>query len=484
MFFPEEMIEVELIVPEENAVAVTNMLAEEGVFHQVDAGYVKSNEEAGPAVAASDWQQRASAFAALERRLLTIMDVLGVEEGVPLPDSDAITDVEAVRPDVERLEKQVQDVTGDLEAEQKRREQLQSYIQQLEPIKQVEVPVNLLRHPSYVFSVLGIIPEDHLTRLETSLTHIPFVLVTLLKDNRRAVVVLAGMQQHADILDRAARSAYLNPLNLPDEYQGTPQQIIDALQAEIAQMHQHAVEREGAISELRKQHQEQLQTLLWRVRTGRLLSDALARVGRLRYTCLIVGWVPTARLDALTQQLKQVTDDVLIETTPVSRSHAGQDVPVALKSPGILGAFRVLVTIYGRPRYEEIDPTIFIAVTFPLLFGAMFGDVGHGLLLALLGGLLASRKVRALRGLAELGPIIIICGLVAAVFGLLYGSVFGVEGILPALWFRPLDNIMSILTTTIGAGVVLLSLGFILGIINACVARDWGALIVGHNGIA
>jgi V/A-type H+-transporting ATPase subunit I len=481
MFFPEEMIEVELIVPEENAVAVTNMLAEEGMFHQVDASYVKSN---GGVEATNGWQQKASAFAALERKLQSIMDILGVQEGTPPAEADAIIDVESVRPAVERLEKQVQDVTGDLGAEQKRQEQLQSYIQQLEPIKQVAVPVNLMRHPNYVFSVLGLIPGDHLARLETSLAHIPFELVTLWKDNQRAVVVLAGMQQHADILERAARSAYLNPLNLPEEYQGTPRQIIDALQTEIAQMHQRAAEREGAISELREQRREQLQALLWRVRTGRLLADALARVGRLRYTCLIVGWVPAARLDALTQQLKQVTDDVLIETTPVNRGRAGRDVPVALKSPGILGAFRLLVTIYGRPRYEEIDPTIFIAVTFPLLFGAMFGDVGHGLVLALLGGLLASRKVRALRGLAELGTVITICGLVAAVFGLLYGSVFGVEGVLPALWLHPLDNIMGILMTTIGAGVVLLSLGFILGIINACVARDWGVLIVGHNGIA
>jgi V/A-type H+-transporting ATPase subunit I len=481
MFFPEEMIEVEFIVPEENAVAVTNMLAEEGTFHQVDSSYVKLN---GGASVTNGWQQRASAFAALERKLLSIMDILGVGEGIPPADSDAITDVEAVRPAVERLAQQVQDVIGDLAGEQRRQEQLQGYIQQLEPIKQVAVPVNLLRHPNYVFSMLGVIPVDHMARLETSLAHIPFMLVTLWKDNQRAVVVLAGMQQHADILDRAARSAYLNPLNLPGEYQGTPQQIIDALQAEIARMRQHAAEREGAISELREQRQEQLRTLLWRVRTGRLLADALARVGRLRYTCLIVGWMPAARLDALTQQLKHVSDDVLVETTPVSRGRAGRDVPVALKSPGILGAFRLLVTIYGRPRYEEIDPTIFIAVTFPLLFGAMFGDVGHGLVLALLGGLLASRKVRALRGLAELGTVITICGLVAAVFGLLYGSVFGMEDALPALWLHPLDNIMSILMTTVGAGVVLLSLGFILGIINACVARDWGALIVGHNGIA
>jgi V/A-type H+-transporting ATPase subunit I len=481
MFFPQEMTEVELIVPEEKAVAVTNVLAEAGTFHQVDASYVKLN---GGAVPADGWQQRAAAFAALERKLLSIMDTLGVDEGSPPGDSDAITDVEAVRPAAERLERQVQEVVGDLEDERKRQEQLQSYIQQLEPLKQVAVPVNLLRHPHYVFSTLGVIPVDHLARLETSLAHVPFILVTLWKDNQRAVVVLAGMQQHADVLERAARSAYLNPLNLPEEYQGTPQQIIDALEAEIARICQHAAEREGAICELRAQRQEQLQTLLWRVRTGRLLADALSRVGRLRYTCLMVGWVPKARLDVLTRQLKRVSDDVLVETTPVDRGRASHDVPVALESPGILGAFRTLVNIYGRPRYEEIDPTIFIALTFPLLFGAMFGDLGHGLVLALLGGLLASRRVRALRGLADLGTVVAICGLVAAAFGLLYGSVFGVEDVLPALWLHPLDNIMSILVTTVGAGAVLLSLGFILGIINACVARDWGALIVGHNGIA
>jgi V/A-type H+-transporting ATPase subunit I len=104
--------------------------------------------------------------------------------------------------------------------------------------------------------------------------------------------------------------------------------------------------------------------------------------------------------------------------------------------------------------------------------------------LTLLGGLLASRKVRALRGLADMGTIIAVCGLVATVFGFLYGSVFGMENVLPALWLHPLENIMQILMTTIGVGVGLLSLGFLLGIINAWVAHDWGRLLFGHNGIA
>jgi V/A-type H+-transporting ATPase subunit I len=143
-----------------------------------------------------------------------------------------------------------------------------------------------------------------------------------------------------------------------------------------------------------------------------------------------------------------------------------------------------LVVTFSQPRYEELDPTFIIAVTFPLLFGAMFGDVGHGLLLALLGGLLVSRKVPALRGLAGLGGLVIACGLVATLFGFLYGSIFGMENILPALWLHPMDNIMEILLITIGAGVVLLSIGFIIGILNAWVVHDWGRLLFDRNGIA
>ncbi len=144
----------------------------------------------------------------------------------------------------------------------------------------------------------------------------------------------------------------------------------------------------------------------------------------------------------------------------------------------------MLVTTYARPRYGELDPTWLIALTFPLLFGAMFGDVGHGLLLAGLGALILSGKVKALKSLGSLGGLIIICGLVAAVFGLLYGSLFGYEDIIPALWLQPSHDPLTILGVAVGAGVVLLTLGFLIGIFNAIISRDWPHLIFGHNGIA
>lgn len=482
MFYPQEMTEIELIVPEKDALAVTSTLADQGVFHQVDAGYL-SSEVASDST--SDWRAKSATYAALERQLLAAMKALSVKEGEPPPSGSAsMVEVEAVRPTAERLEQEVEGVIKELADKQTQLEQLQGYIRQLEPIAGVNVEVGALRNLRYVFTMLGTMPVDNVKRLGTSLARTPVVLLTLRQDSRQAVVLLLGTQRDADILERAARSAYLNPLGLPDDCHGTPREIAEALSADVDRIQQHIAEQRDTMTELRETRREQLQTLLWRLRASRMLADAMVHFGKLRYTYLIVGWVPTSNLDALTQRLRRVSEDILIEATPSRRGQMDRDVPVALANPGILGAFQQLVTTYGRPRYAEVDPTFLLTLTFPLLFGAMFGDVGHGLVLVLVGGLLASRKVRPLRGLASLGTVIAVCGLVAIAFGFLYGSVFGLDNILPALWIRPMANIMQILIITIAAGVVLLSIAFLIGILNAWMVRDWGRLLFGHNGIA
>lgn len=482
MFYPQEMTEIELIVPERDVLPVTRLLACEGVFHQMDASYLSSETELG---GADYWREQSATYAALERRILDIMQALDVDEGQPLPAAEVtMIEIETVRPSVEQLEQESRDLREELTRAQKKLEQLQRYIHQLEPIADVEVRISAFRNLRYIFAMLGIMPVDNMERLQTSLARIPFVLLTLRKDSQQAVVLLLGTRHDSDILERAARSAYLNPLNLPEAYQGTPAQIIAAIREDMERIQQHITERKGVITELHDARRRQLQTLLWRVRASRLLTDAIARFGRLRYTYVIAGWVPTARLDSLVQRLNQVSGEILVETSRPKRRNGGRDVPVALHNPGILGAFQQLVTNYGWPRYEEVDPTFLITLTFPLLFGTMFGDVGHGLVLALLGGLLASRQVRALRGLENMGLLVLICGLVSTVFGFLYGSVFGLEDVLPALWLRPLESIMQILMVTVGLGIVLLSLGFLTNIINAWMVRDWGRLLFNHNGIA
>jgi V/A-type H+-transporting ATPase subunit I len=482
MFYSEAMTEVELIVPAKRLLAVTDELAGQGVFHQVDTSYMSA--ATGPDSTRS-WQQKAMTYATFERQLLSMMQVLDVAEGAP-PPADELTmiEIDVVRPLIEQIKQEVQAVSEQRSARQNRLERLESYLRQLEPLANLDLDLSTLRHPHRIFSLLGVIPADNLERLQTSLARTPFVLLTLGQDGTKRVVWLAGAKRDSDILQRAARSAYLNPMNLPDIHRGTVPEIIESLHTAIERMHQDLVEQEDEIKALRETYQQRLHLLLWRVRASGMQAEAIAHYGKLHHTYLIIGWVPAVRMADFTQRLKQVSDEIVIDASPTQRNIPQQSVPVALGNAGLIGTFQPLVTTYARPRYEEIDPTVLIALTFPLLYGAMFGDVGHGLLLALVGWVVGSRKIRALRSMASLGGIIVACGLTATVFGFLYGSVFGKENLLPALWIAPMNNIMQILLIAVGFGVVLLSTGFLLNMWNAWIVRDWGRLFFDHNGMA
>jgi V/A-type H+-transporting ATPase subunit I len=481
MLLPQEMTSIELVVPEGDLVTATKILAGRGVFHQTETGYAlpESKTENGPT-----WQEKAAGYAALERQILSTMQLLGVEERqAPETEDLPMVDMESVRPLIDRITQEAREIEEQLERDRKRLDRLNAYRRQLEPIAGIHFDIGILYKSRYIHSILGVIPAVNLERLKTSLRRIPFVAFPLAQDHNNAVVWLVCSKQNAETLDRAARSAYLNPMTLPPIHEGSPSKILDSLKIAIRREQQRLAERESALALQQRTHRQQLQSLLWRARGSRMLAEAMAHYGRLRYTYLVVGWVPTAAWPALQKRLREASKNILIESCRSPRAVAEPNIPVSLDHRGLLQPFQQLVMMFARPRYNELDPTLLMAVTFPVLFGAMFGDVGHGLELLLIGLLLRSGRVKALNSLAGLSGLITICGAAGCLFGFLYGSVFGLETVLPALWIRPIDNILQILYISVGAGIVLLSAGFLLNIVNAALARDWSRLLFDHNGL-
>lgn len=482
MFQPQAMSQIELVVPEHDIVPVTEALADLGTLHQIDASYLRTRDGAQPT---EYWQERAATFTALERRILNVMQTLDISEAELSPAEG----VHSIEPDVartalENLEEATQACVQESGEEHERLERLQGYARQLEPLQGLELDIETLRALRYTFVLLGTMPTPNLDRLRTSLVRIPSVLLELQRDDHLAVVALFGSRRDSEILERAARSAYLNPINLPEAYQGTPAEIIGALKTGIERARRRVAECQAEIERLHQARVPQLRNLLWRVRASRALAEAVARFGRLHYTYLVLGWVPTQQMDRLRHEVEHVSDKVLIEGRELDRREAEEEVPTVLHNPPLVRVFQQLVTTYGIPRYDEIDPTPLLAVTFPLIFGLMFGDVGHGLVLALLGLLLASGRVRFLRGMRGLGSLVVICGLTSIIFGFLYGSVFGLEHLLPPLWMRPLENITDILMMAIAIGVVLLNVGFVCNLINGWLMRDWERLLFRPSGLA
>ena len=473
------------MVPEGAVVPVTEVLAASGVFHLSPPELLHT---ASKVPETDEWRRWATSFASLERRILAVMQALGADEGSPPAETPHLIWPEVAEMDVEHLEEETQAPVHELEEEQDKLARLQSYITHLAPLAELDVDLGTLRNMRYTYVLPGTVPLANVERLRSSLEHIPFVLVELQRMAHLATVVLFGLQSDADILDRASRSAYLNPLRPPETYRGTPAEALAALQSSIERAKRHIAEFQATLQRLRSIRIDHLRHLLWRVRASRKLSETIASFGRLHYTYLVNGWVPASKVALLEQMVASVSDQVMIEVSSPRREEetpqAWSRIPVALENPPLLRAFQGLVTNYGQPRYGELDPTPIMALTYPLVFGVMFGDVGQGLLLVLLGLLLVSGRVRFLRELAGLGVLLAACGLAATVFGFLYGSLFGFEGLFPPLWIRPLDNIIDILIASVVMGVGLLSVGMLHNTVNAALEQRWGRLLFRSNGLA
>lgn len=190
-----------------------------------------------------------------------------------------------------------------------------------------------------------------------------------------------------------------------------------------------------------------------------------------------VGWVPEEELEPLAARLAPVGAAVVPLPKPV-----WADPPTLLRSVTIARPFRPLVETYGAARYEDIDPTPFAAVAFVLMFGMMFGDVGHGLILVALGFLL--RRSRGLPTVRTVWPLVVACGASGALFGLLYGEFFGLTGVVPTLWFDPLEQPIRLLVAALVVGAVLLGASYAIGSVNRWRERGAIAALIAPSGLA
>ncbi|GII75912.1 hypothetical protein Sru01_08940 [Sphaerisporangium rufum] len=175
----------------------------------------------------------------------------------------------------------------------------------------------------------------------------------------------------------------------------------------------------------------------------------------------VAGWTPAREVEALARALAPAGGAVV----PLPRP-PGLQAPTLLRGQGLRGSARPLVEMYGTVPYADVDPVPAAAVAYVLMFGMMFGDAGHGLLLlAAAVSLRAGRPARLARWRGG-WPFVAGAGLASVLFGLLYGEFFGPTGVLPVLWLAPMAHPVALLLAGLSAGTVLLGGAYLLGAVN------------------
>ncbi len=212
------------------------------------------------------------------------------------------------------------------------------------------------------------------------------------------------------------------------------------------------------------------------------LKGQMASSGKI---CIFSGWVPAVETAGLRNLIEDVTGNKCVfmeESAEEAMSLEGLIPPTKFSNPFFIKPFEGLVSMFGLPNYRELDPTPIFAISYLLMYGAMFGDVGQGLCIALLGVL--TFVIRKLKPFKDFGAIMIGVGISSMIFGFLYGAVFGYENVIMSLWMRPMDHIMDILTLAVTFGVFVIIFAMILNMINSLAEKNYARFLFSSNGIA
>lgn len=194
----------------------------------------------------------------------------------------------------------------------------------------------------------------------------------------------------------------------------------------------------------------------------------------------LTGWVPAREIPGLAARIGEMGGGVVPLATP-----RGTDPPTLLQRRGRVGrSFEPLVRTYATVPYADVDPTLIAGLAYVLMFGMMFADAGHGLLLVGVGLLLRAGRIRVAARFRHVWPFVVGAGITSTVFGVLFGEFFGPTGVLSPLWLDPLEEPIPLLGAAIGVGAVLLAGSYALGTINRWRESGWQAALVAQSGLA
>ncbi|MCA1783353.1 MAG: hypothetical protein LC679_14625 [Intrasporangiaceae bacterium] len=192
-----------------------------------------------------------------------------------------------------------------------------------------------------------------------------------------------------------------------------------------------------------------------------------------------VGWVPARELPALATELA----DLGAAAVPLARPRGVQP-PTQLTPTRKPRLSRTLVDTYGTVPYADVDPSRMAGIAYVVMFGMMFGDVGHGAMLVVLGLLLRTGRIARLAKLRRTWAFVTGAGVMSMFSGLLFGEAFGPTGLVPILWLDPLADPIPLLVAALVIGAVLLAGAYAIGTVNRVREGGWGYALYASSGVA
>ena len=285
-------------------------------------------------------------------------------------------------------------------------------------------------------------------------------LHTYTRPSGEALVLLAVPAARAGEIDDQLAKASVDRAPLPPALSGVPlTEALARLRPRLREVERDLLQLHEDAASLARRHGDDLVRARRAFHDELLVLDAEDHAAASARAFVLEGWLPARDKPRLVSVLQErAGGDLAVEEVARDELH-GDDAPVVLSNPRLFQPFEALISMLPLPRYGTIDPTPFVAVFFPMLFGVIVGDVGYGAAIAVLG-LFLGRYARIAYGVA----------FYTIAFGVLYGECFGDLGTrwfgMHPLWFDRQQAVLAFLVLAVALGLVHLLLGLVLAAIT------------------
>lgn len=483
MFRSVPMAHLQVQVANTDAAAVTRCIAKAGLLHLVDIAHGRPLGEA----CAPQTRELLGTYRAIAHRIRRLAEHL---DGVPPELSGGLDhdgELDLVR---ERLHLEVQlapleEAIGNawrrhLEVRERAAKASQASAR-AERLQRADIDVARCTALRFTAMTFGVAASDDLAVLAASLAPAPFAIIPLETAGTQSLAAVITPASGHERLNEALRVIAFEPVPLPGNADAWD---ADTLARELRDAAEAERVAEEEIAATRNESLDALAALSRRAEIGALLLQAQTYFAAAGRFVVISGWIPAEGAEAMRQAILSTTGQRAVidveapENVPEVSSGALR-VPILHRNPLLLRPFQKLVQLYGIPSYQEIEPTAFFGLSFLLMFGLMFGDIGHGLVLFSAGFCLFRYFPRFL----DYGILLMEGGVSSVLFGTLYGSFFGISGLLPILWMEPIRDIHRFMSVAVGLGVVLVSGGLILNTINSWRSGRRTDAVLGPRGL-
>jgi V/A-type H+-transporting ATPase subunit I len=358
---------------------------------------------------------------------------------------------------------------------------------QVNNIDNLNIPLDDLFSCKYINVRVGRLPLDSIEKLNFYSAK-PFVFQTFHVEKGYAWCLYLTTTDAEREVDNIFSSLFFDRVHIPDFVHGTPITAQATLKMEIEVAEESLKDIESDIQKIIHENMERFVEVKNELLFLAKLYETKKYVVGLGNKININGFIEIENIKKLEEVFTDLPD-VEIEVRPPDYDKRLSP-PTKLKNNWFTRPFGMFVEMYGVPGYHDMDPTPIVAITYSLLFGIMFGDLGQGLVLIFLSFLLFKFK-----GM-KLGEVGMRIGVSSAIFGFLYGSFFGNEEILIPIFknvFGLMDKpihvmdsnfTMTLLIATVGLGSIFIVTAMILNIITSIKRKHYAEAFFSHNGVA